>query len=104
MDPFDALRHDGAALTTFISEVSEYFTPGDYPSYVGSSKEFFGYISDLAVATKLYLSDFIAKLDPGLAQSDPQDFYTQTQLISTLRSSWFELHSVIKPAFDADTL
>jgi hypothetical protein len=104
MDSLDALRHDGAALSAFISKVAEYCTPRDYPSYVGSSKEFFSYISDLAIATKEYISKFIASIDPALPQSDPRDFYTQTQLLSTLRISWFELHSVIKPSFDADTL
>ena len=101
----DEVRHDAASLQRFIDSIASNCHRGDeYPSYETASQKFFTYIHSLADATKAYLGTFVSSLDPNLADSDPQDFYSQTQVIRTLRNSWFELHSLVKPALDADTL
>src|SRR5271157_2735918 len=100
----DEVRHDAAALHRFIDSIAiDCNRDEDYPTYVEPSKEFFGYISGLADATKSYLAQFVDALDPSLATTDPQDFYSQTQVIRTLRLTWFRLHELVKPALDADT-
>jgi hypothetical protein len=99
------VRHDAAALHRFIDSIaSGCKVAGGYPSYAKSSTEFFKYILSLAEKTKAYLARFVEDLDPQLAVDDPQDFYDRTQKIRNLRLNWFELHKLVKPALDADTL
>jgi hypothetical protein len=101
----DEVRHDAASLHRFIDSIASSCQRNDeYPCYEEASRKFFDYIYSLAGATKAYLALFVSTLDPSLASSDPQDFYSQTQVIRTLRDSWFELHQLVKPALDADTL
>jgi hypothetical protein len=101
----DQVRHDAASLYQFIDSIaSDCQRIEQYPSYTKPSKLFFTYIHDLAFATKAYVADFVNSLDPASAVADPQDFYSRTQVIRTLRMSWFELHNWVKPALDADTL
>jgi hypothetical protein len=99
------VRHDAAALHRFIDSVASGCKVAEgYPSYLESSAAFFTYILALAERTKAFLAQFVDDLDPQLAVSDPQDFCDRTQIIRTLRFSWFQLHELIKPALDADTL
>ena len=101
----EEVRHDAAALHRFIDSIaSGCKVAGDYPSYAESSSEFFNYIHSLGEKTKAYLAQFVNGLDPQIAVDDPQDFYDRAQIIRTLRLSWFELHKLVKPALDADTL
>jgi hypothetical protein len=101
----DEVRHDAASLQRFVDSIaSSCHRDEEYPCYEGASKKFFKYIHSLGEATKNYLAQFVSSLDPNLASSDPQDFYSQTQVIRTLRHSWFDLHQLVKPALDADTL
>jgi hypothetical protein len=101
----EEVRHDAAALHRFIDSIaSGCVRTEDYPSYAKASKKLFEYIYSLAQATKAHLAQFLADLDPTLANTDPEDFYSRTQVIRTLRTSWFELHQLVKPALDADTL
>ena len=101
----DEVRHDAASLHRFIDSIASSCERNDeYPCYEEASRNFFDYIYSLAGATKAYLEQFVSSLDPNLAISDPQDFYSQTQVVRTLRDSWFELHNLVKPALDADTL
>jgi hypothetical protein len=101
----DEVRHDAASLQRFVDSIaSSCQRDEEYPCYEEASKKFFKYIHLLGEATKNYLAQFVSSLDPNLASSDPQDFYSQTQVIRTLRHSWFELHQLVKPALDADTL
>jgi hypothetical protein len=99
------VRHDAAALHRFIDSIaSDCKIAEGYPSYAESSTEFFKYIRSLAEKTKAYLKRFVDGLDPKLAVDDPQDFCDRTQIIRNLRLNWFQLHELIKPALDADTL
>ncbi|MGO9864539.1 MAG: hypothetical protein ACLPLR_13080 [Terriglobales bacterium] len=101
----DEVRHDAASLQRFVDSIaSSCQRDEEYPCYEDASKKFFKYIHSLGEATKNYLAQFVSLLDPNLASSDPQDFYSQTQVIRTLRLGWFELHQLVKPALDADTL
>lgn len=99
------VRHDAAALHRFIDSIASGCKVAEgYPSYAESSTAFFNYISSLAEKTKAYLKQFVDNLDPKLAVDDPQDFYDRTQIIRNLRINWFELHELVKPALEADTL
>lgn len=101
----DEVRHDAAALHRFIdSIVSECNPSSDQPSFLGPTKELLRYVRSLADATKRYLAEFVGKLDSNLPATDPDDFYSRTQPLQTLRLFWFNLHELIKPALDADTL
>src|SRR5580698_1059165 len=101
----DEVRHDAASLQRFVDSVAYSCQRSEeYPCYEEASKRFFKYIYALGEATKNYLAQFMSSLDPNLASSDPQDFYSQTRVIQILRFSWFELHRLVKPALDADTL
>jgi hypothetical protein len=104
MDAIGSVRHDAAALCQFVDQVAARCTIAASPSYTGPSGEFFKYISALGEATKSHLSGFVASWDPALVQNDPEAFYTEAQQIRNLRFSWFELHRLVKPALDADTL
>ena len=99
------VRHDAAALHRFIDSIaSGCKIAGGYPSYAKPSTDFFEYIYSLAEKTKTYLTRFVNELDPQLAVDDPQDFSGRTQIIRLLRLNWFQLHELVKPALDADTL
>jgi hypothetical protein len=99
------VRHDAAALHRFIDSIaSGCKVAGGYPSYAKSSTDFFEYICSLAEKTKAYIARFVDDLDPQLAVNDPQDFSGRAQIIRNLRLNWFQLHELIKPALDADTL
>lgn len=100
----DEVRHDAASLYRFIDSIASSCQRDEYPSYESASKDFFAYVHSLGEATKTYLTQFVSSLDPNLSTNDPQDFYSQTQVIRTLRNCWFELHGLVKPALDADTL
>jgi hypothetical protein len=104
MDAIGSVRHDAAALCRFIDQVAARCTIAASPSYTGPSEEFFKYISALGEATKDHLMGFVASLDPTRVQTDTDAFYIEAQQIRNLRLSWFELHRLIKPALDADTL
>ncbi len=99
------VRHDLAALSRFIDSIAlDYVREENFPSYLKASKRFLIYIDDLARATNSYLSQFLSALDPALPLADPELFYDQTKVVRTLRLAWFQLHELIKPALDADTL
>lgn len=99
------VRHDAASLHRFVDSIASSCQRNeDYPCYEGASEKFFNYIYSLGDSTKRYLAQFVSSLDPNLSSTDPQDFYSQTQVIRTLRNCWFELHQLVKPALDADTL
>lgn len=99
------VRHDAAALHRFIDSIASGCRVAEgYPSYAESSVAFFDYIRSLAEKTKAYLARFVDDLDPQLAVDDPYDFYGRTQIVRNLRLNWFELHKLVKPALDADTL
>ena len=99
------VRHDAAALHRFIDSIASGCRVAEgYPSYAKSSTDFFEYIHLLGEKTKAFLARFVDDLDPQLAVDDPQDFYGRTQIIRNLRFNWFELHKLVKPALDADTL
>jgi len=99
------VRHDAAALHRFIDSVaSGCKATGNFPSYLEPSTAFFSYILSLAERTKAYLAQFLEGLDPQLAINNPEEFCERTQIIRNLRLNWFQLHELIKPALDADTL
>lgn len=99
------VRHDAAALHRFIDSIaSGCKVAGGSASYTGPSVDFFEYILSLAEETKAFLARFVSNLDPQLAVNDPRDFWGRAQIIRNLRLNWFELHQLVKPALDADTL
>jgi hypothetical protein len=67
--------------------------------YLEPSKKFFEYVRELGDGTKAYLNTFAAK-----APRDRRLYQDYRQKLETIRSGWFELHELIKPAIDADTL
>src|SRR5450755_780939 len=96
---FDTMRRLFSALSIQSPLVASAMK--NTPATKVHPKKFFKYIHSLGEATKNYLAQFVSSLDPNLASSDPQDFYSQTQVIRTLRHSWFDLHQLVKPALDA---
>jgi hypothetical protein len=94
------LQRDAAALFSFVDSICLYCDEErDSPAYLDPSKRFFQYIRELGDATKAYLNVFPAK-----APKDPRLYQDYRQKLETIRFAWFELHRLIKPAVDADTL
>ena len=93
------LIQDSASLVHFVTSISDLCEErSGSPAHLPSSERFFGYISGLANATGVYLSNSV---QPG---KTPRDLLQLRSEIASLRVSWRYLHEFIKPALDADTL
>jgi hypothetical protein len=99
LDP-EALLIDAAALFSFIDSICLHCRhDGQSPAYLSASEMFFDYTWTLADATKAYLNVF-----PEMAPRDQRLYAGHRQKLETIRLAWFELHSRIQAATDADTL
>jgi len=94
----DEVRADSAALYGFVDSICELCECPD-GAYIAPSRRFFQYIGHLGAKTKTYLSDF-----PSHIPSDPAFQPIYRQKLTILRGCWSELHSLVKPSIDADTL
>ncbi len=96
----DHLQREVASLYLFVETVSRTCAPPPQAvSYSESSSRFFDYISRLAERTKIHIEDF-----DGHADDEPEEFIEARTELLTLRVAWRELHQLIKPSVDADTL
>jgi len=91
------LRHDLAALYAFIDSItSEIGSKRSFAAYGPAADSFFEFVSGLADRCKDYIS--------GWSVADPEEFEDRRGELSTLRAAWQELHVLVKPTLDADTL
>src|SRR5216683_4561174 len=96
----ETLQRDAAALFSFVDSICLHCSGNwDSPAYLEPSIQFFNYIRELGDATKAYLNTF-----PSKAPKDNRLYQNYRQKLETIRSGWFDLHQLIKPAVDADTL
>jgi hypothetical protein len=93
------LVRDAASLRSLIRSI--YLQRDDVDrNYRRATVEFLAYITDLGRKTELYLEKFASAPtdpDPALAAMDREN-------IASLRSFWFDLHDLVQPSRDADTL
>jgi hypothetical protein len=96
----ETLQRDAAALYSFVDSICAHaYEDRRSAQYLDPSKRFFAYVRELGDGTKAYLNTFAAK-----APRDRRLYQDYRQKLETIRSGWFELHELIKPAIDADTL
>ena len=96
----ETLERDAAALFSFVDSICSYcYGDPESPAYLEPSEEFFKYIRKLGDATKAYLCTFSKKMP-----QHPRLYKPYRQKLETIRAGWSELHRLIKPAVDADTL
>jgi hypothetical protein len=96
----ETLQRDSTALFSFVDSICSNCSHNpEAPAYLGPSLLFFEYIHELGNATKAYLNVF-----PTKAPRDERLYQEYRQKLQTIRNSWVELHKLIKPVVDADTL
>lgn len=93
----ESLRHDLTALYAFI----DYIVGDDgnrEPSvaYGHAASRFLGFIIELATSCKDYIETWTVE--------DDEEYEDRREELGTIRAAWKELHALIKPALDADTL
>jgi hypothetical protein len=90
------LRHDLTALYAFIDYIvgdEGYREPS--VAYGPAASRFLGFVTQLATGCK----DYIETWEVG----DDEEYEDRREELGTIRAAWKELHSLIKPALDADT-
>ncbi|HEV2485624.1 MAG TPA: hypothetical protein VGT08_08840 [Terracidiphilus sp.] len=91
------LRHDLTALYSFIESIVEGVTSQrSSAAYSPAAVRFLGYVSSLAESSKKHLSSW--------SVADDEEFEDRREELGTIRAAWRELHKLIKPSLDADTL
>jgi hypothetical protein len=91
------LRHDLTALYTFIESIVEGVTSQRSSiAYSPAAVRFLEYVSSLAASSKKHLSSW--------SVADDEEFEDRREELGTIRAAWRELHKLIKPSLDADTL
>jgi hypothetical protein len=91
------LRHDLTALYSFIESIVEGVTSQrSSAAYSPAAVHFLDYVSCLAASSKKHLSSWSVAND--------EEFEDRREELGTLRAAWRELHKLIKPSLDADTL
>lgn len=91
------LRHELAALYAFIDSItSEIGAKRSFAAYGPAADSFFEFVSGLADCCKEYISTW--------SVADTEEFEDRRGELSTLRAAWQELHVLVKPTLDADTL
>jgi len=94
------ITHDAASLNRFVESIQRFCDlRRGFPAYLAGSKDFLSLIERLAESTKEYVSAFPANLP-----SNPDDYQVYRQELLTLRYAWFDMHRLVKPIADADTL
>jgi hypothetical protein len=91
------LRHDQTALYAFIGSIVEGVAARrSCAAYSPAAIHFLDFIADLAASSQKYLSEW--------SVADSEEFEDRREDLGTIRAAWKELHLLIKPALDADTL
>lgn len=92
----DHPRHDLTALYAFIESVVGGAARIPSAAYGPAANEFFEFVSELAQTCRDYIVDWKV--------ADADEFEHKRPELEEIRGHWRELHKLIKPAFDADTL
>ena len=92
----DYLRHDLTALYAFIESVVGGAARRPSAAYGPAADDFFIFVNELATACRDYIADWKV--------ADAEEFEHKRPELEEIRGHWRELHKLIKPAFDADTL
>lgn len=93
----DYLRHDLAALYAFIDSITTGLTTKrPVAAYGPAAERFFDFIANIANSCKSYISSWSVE--------DSEEFEDRRGELSTLRAAWRDLHFLVKPTLDADTL
>jgi hypothetical protein len=92
----DHLRHDLTALYAFIESVVGGAARRPSAAYGPAANEFFKFVNELATTCRDYIADWKV--------ADADEFEHKRPELEEIRGHWRELHKLIKPAFDADTL
>lgn len=93
----DYLRHDLTALYAFIKSIVEGVTSRrSSAAYSPAAIRFLDFVSSLAGSSEKYLSDWTV--------DDSEEFEDRREDLGTIRAAWKDLHLLVKPALDADTL
>ena len=92
----DHLRHDLTALYAFIESVVGGAARRPSAAYGPAANEFFKFVNALATTCRDYIADWKV--------ADADEFEHKRPELEEIRGHWRELHKLIKPAFDADTL
>jgi hypothetical protein len=96
----DHIQREVASLYAFVDAISRACSPAPQSvSYSESSSRFFDYIGHVADKTKDHIEGFEAH-----SEDSDEDFEVARAELCTIKASWRELHSFIKPSADADTL
>lgn len=95
----DQLIQDSISLVQFVTSIADLCDErSSATAHLPSSERFFCYITELANATRSYLSDSVH------SNQGPRELLRLRSEIASLRVSWRFLHEFVKPALDADTL
>jgi hypothetical protein len=92
----DHPRHDLTALYAFIESVVGGAAKGPSAAYGLAATDFFKFVNELATTCRDYIADWKV--------ADADEFEHKRPELEEIRGHWRELHKLIKPAFDADTL
>jgi hypothetical protein len=92
----DHLRHDLTALYAFIESVVGGAARRPSAAYGPAADDFFIFVNELATSCRDYIADWKV--------ADADEFEHKRPELEEIRGHWRELHKLIKPAFDADTL
>lgn len=91
------LRHDLTALYAFIDSIVQGVAARrGCTAYSPATVRFLDFVAKLADSSKKYLSAWSA--------IDSEEFEDRREDLGTIRAAWKDLHLLIKPALDADTL
>jgi hypothetical protein len=91
------LRHDLTALFAFIDSVTSGLAARrSVAAYGPAADRFFEFVTKLADSCKDHISSWTIE--------DDEEFEDRRGELSTLRAAWRDLHFLVKPALDADTL
>src|ERR1700733_1584138 len=93
----DFLRHDLTALYAFIDYIiGEEGHREPSVAYGPAASRFLGFVTELATSCKDYIETW--EVD------DDEEYEDRREELGTIRAAGKELHALIKPALDADTL
>ena len=91
------LRHDLTALFAFIDYIvgdEGYREPS--VAYGPAASQILSFVTELAASCKDYIESWEVE--------DDEEYDDRREELGTIRAAWKELHALIKPALDADTL
>lgn len=91
------LRHDLTALFAFIDSITDGLaTKRSVAAYGPAADLFFEFVAKLSETCKRHISAWTV--------ADDEEFEDRREELNTLRAAWSELHFLVKPTLDADTL